>query len=646
MTAWHDQPPVSRRQVRQTERDENVDPQSTPDQADPGQTNPGQTNLGQTGLRQTTPEDTSFAGIARQGWEAEARRASAPQGAPESRAESGVTRGRRVQQPATNERAADTEPEPLAYITQARPQVPSYDGASFRGRAISALPPGADLSERDEARSAQDQPEFRNREFSPPETGRSAFRPAGPPLHWAPPSVITAPQPIDAAAIAAAPPAPSAEASGPEPVLTRRQMRELGIGGFVKTPTENDEAELAAATAASAHAQAEAVPVVEAPVQALSAPAVPVQPVTVEGAFVTERPRFRDRASRATVDPELEREEASRAQRSTDSTQAPHTPDEPVAEPPALVEPPLRALFSGAIPTLIVEAPGAAVPAAHNPVSDMPASDITVAEIVEASPAPSDGSPIHFVSTPVFAADSVVEPEVVVAELEPHQAEAPAFEDLLFPGGQPVETMVEPEHADAVPMTFEAFLGAQQAPAPGATDASPSHSVAAADDTYVPPVGHWSTQALIDDDEQVQENTFARDVGATSGAITTSALVLPSMPTGEDIMGPLSGTGEILITGSVSLPSSMGTTGVHPARYDHSDVDALLEADDREDSDPESAPVRAIRAISTNTASGDVINSMKPRKASRLPLVLIVSAAVMAVGVVVLLVAGFIFKIF
>ena len=111
-------------------------------------------------------------------------------------------------------------------------------------------------------------------------------------------------------------------------------------------------------------------------------------------------------------------------------------------------------------------------------------------------------------------------------------------------------------------------------------------------------------------------------------------------------MGPLSGTGEILITGSINLPSSIGSTGVHPARYDHSDVDALLEADDREDSDPESAPVRAIRAISTNTGSGDVINSMKPQKTSRLPLILIVSAAVMAVGVIVLLVAGLIFKIF
>ena len=47
MTAWHDQPPVSRRQVRQTERGEDVDALSTPEQ--------------------NAPEDISFTGIARQG---------------------------------------------------------------------------------------------------------------------------------------------------------------------------------------------------------------------------------------------------------------------------------------------------------------------------------------------------------------------------------------------------------------------------------------------------------------------------------------------------------------------------------------------------------------------------------------------------
>ena len=640
MTAWHDQPPVSRRQVRQTERDENVDPQSTPEQ--------------------NAPEDTSFAGIARQGWEAEARRASAPEGPPEISADAAVARGRRVQQPATNEREVGFEPEPLAYITQARPQVPSYDGASFRGRAISAVPYDSVEPSSSVPAPAADQPDFRTRDFSPSETGRSAFRPVGPPLNWAPPVVVPVPRPIAAAAIGAAPPAAAVEASQPEPILTRRQMRELGIGGFVTTPNENDEAERAAA--ALVQAQPEAAPVGEAPVEAAPVEADPVaeasvaepavEEAPVEEAPATERPRFRDRTSRATVDPDLEREEATRAQESPDSAQTPDPAPALVTEPPALIEPPVRRPFTGVIPTVIPEDPIAAVRTNAMPAAGVPVADITVAEIVEATPAPvAVSSPIEFVSTPVVTVNSVVEPEVVVAELEPHQAEAPAFEDLLFPSGQPVETTVEPEHADAVPTTFDAFLGAPEAPAPtvaGAAlgTAAPTAAVAAADDSYVPPVGHWSTQALIDDDEQVQENNFARDVGATSGAITTSALVLPSMPTGEDLMGPLSGTGEILITGSINLPSSMGSTGVHPALYDHSDVDTLLEADDREDSDPESAPVRAIRAISTNTASGDVINSMKPRKASRLPLILIVSAAVMAVGVVVLLVAGLIFKIF
>ena len=582
MTAWHDQPPVSRRQVRQSQRDEDVTSLSSPEQ--------------------NAPEDTSFAGIARQGWEAEARRASSPQGPPESRANSAVARGRRVQQPASNERVSETESEAetesLARVTQSRPQVPSYDGASFRDRAISAVP-----------------------------------------------------QPITAQAIEAESPtpAPSADTSRPEPVLTRRQMRELGIGGFVTSPSENDEAERAAAASAPAQPASapaevaapvdvdpvEEAPAEEAPVEAAPVSEAPVEDAPVEEAAVEEavaigRPRFRDRARRATVDPELEREEARRAQELTGSAQTSDSAPKLAAEPPALVEPPVRQLFTGAIPVKNLGTPIAAV---SPPIVSAPIES-----------APVESSPIQFVSTPVFSIDPAGEPEVIIAELESSSTKESAFEDLLFPSGEALETTIEPKRADAMPTTFDAFRGAPDAPTPDVADAATA--VASADGTYVPPIGHWSTQALIDDDEQVQENTFARDVGATSGAITTSALVLPSMPTGEDIMGPLSGTGEILITGSINLPSSMGSTGVHPARYDHSDVDALLEADDREDSDPESAPVRAIRAVSTNTASGDVINSMKPRKASRLPIILIVSAAVMAVGVVVLLVAGLIFKIF
>ncbi|MHB1171718.1 MAG: hypothetical protein ACYCZY_04350 [Lacisediminihabitans sp.] len=182
-------------------------------------------------------------------------------------------------------------------------------------------------------------------------------------------------------------------------------------------------------------------------------------------------------------------------------------------------------------------------------------------------------------------------------------------------------------------------------PAPQAEPASESADPASAEN-YTLPVGHWSTQAAIDDEIQVYENTLSRDVGVTSGAITTSTLVVSSIPTVKDLMGPLSSTGEILVTGTIDLPRSLGSTGVHPARYDHSDVDALLEADDREDSAVDSAPVRASRAVSTHTSARDVIAANKPPRNGRLPMVLAVTAAVMAVGVVVLIVGGMIFKIF
>lgn len=182
-------------------------------------------------------------------------------------------------------------------------------------------------------------------------------------------------------------------------------------------------------------------------------------------------------------------------------------------------------------------------------------------------------------------------------------------------------------------------------PAPQFAAAPPVAEAPAGPAPYTPPVGHWSTQAEIDDGEQFQENTLSRNIGATSGAITTSALVIPSIPS-VDALRPFGTTGEILITGTIDLPRSIGSIGTQPGRYDHSDVDALIEAGDREDSAPDSAPVRAIRAVSTHSSTRGVIQTKKPKGNSRLPIVLAVAAAAMAVGVIVLFVAGMIFKIF
>jgi hypothetical protein len=132
---------------------------------------------------------------------------------------------------------------------------------------------------------------------------------------------------------------------------------------------------------------------------------------------------------------------------------------------------------------------------------------------------------------------------------------------------------------------------------------------------------------------------------SSGGAITTSALVLPSIPQAGDITRPISNTGEILITGSVELPSSLGSTGSYPTHFDRSDVDAIIAADDREDSTAGSAPVRAIRAVSTNNDSPALLAETRATE-SRTPFVLAIIAGATLVIAVGLVIAGFIFNVF
>jgi len=167
-----------------------------------------------------------------------------------------------------------------------------------------------------------------------------------------------------------------------------------------------------------------------------------------------------------------------------------------------------------------------------------------------------------------------------------------------------------------------------------------------ADKVYTVPTGHWSTQGAIDDETQPGGIALSRNVAAAGSPVTASHLVISSIPTANDLLLPFSATGEIMVTGTIDLPRSLGTTGAHPARYDHSDVDALLEASDREDSNVDSAPVRAVRAVSTHTSSRGLIGSVKPPRSSRLPMVLAISTAAVAAAVVVLFVAGFVLHLF
>ena len=161
----------------------------------------------------------------------------------------------------------------------------------------------------------------------------------------------------------------------------------------------------------------------------------------------------------------------------------------------------------------------------------------------------------------------------------------------------------------------------------------------AAEATWTPPVGHWSTQADLDD--EFPETTINRRVG--SGSTATSALVLPTVPNG-DIRGPLTSTGEIMLTGSIDLPHSLSSTGATD-RFEHDGIDAMFDMSDREVISTDSAPVRAVRAVSTHQTGHGVTHTQKP-KGTRALTALLISASSMAVVVAGLLVAAFAFNIF
>ncbi len=591
MTAWQDQPPLSRRQARQTERAEAAE--------------------GRVDVAAPASDPTEFAGFPREGWEAQARRQSGEQPtverpAAERSSDEAAPLSRRAQralQPVA-------PPEPLDYATQGGPR-PAAEPAPAEGDAPQFR------------RRAQSDPDggqpYRVRDFSP-EGRRSAFAPTTPeqvpptdldyrtqgtPLSIAPPTgssgeptPVVTPRPAFVAPVAPA-------ASGvpiEERTLTRRELRALenaNSGGirfdiasplvssaFVAQPTEH--------AGETDRAQPESAAASEAPAEA--APAAPAE----DGLAIFAPPALVEPAA-PTVEPQRLRERIRESVSDADAAASGDLSAASLAEFDSLTSRPQPAAFP----------PPASAPAPF-PLAGVRAPEET-AERTDA--APSAPAPTPVTENPAPSTPAVFAPPV---------AQAPAFP--------------APAPAAAPAPARPAF----DAPAP----TEPARFTPANDTGgFTRPTGHWSTQALIDDDEQV-ETTLSRNIGATSGAITTNALVIPSLPS-EELLRPLGSTGEILITGTIDLPRSMGSTGAHPERYDHSDVDALLEASDREDSaDNDSAPVRAIRAVSTHTGAGAVLEAAKPHAGSRVPLILAISGAAIAVGVVVLVVAGIFFGVF
>jgi hypothetical protein len=197
-----------------------------------------------------------------------------------------------------------------------------------------------------------------------------------------------------------------------------------------------------------------------------------------------------------------------------------------------------------------------------------------------------------------------------------------------------------------------------RADAPAADAQTPAPSPAAAASTaqeptgLTPPLGHWSIDRDDDShietigrrDDQTFDDLVGRGIGAGGIPTTTNALILPAIPR-QGNTGPITSTGEIMITGSIDLPRSLGATGQHPNLFDSSEMDRMLDQLDEGGHHNDVAPVSASRAVSTHTSTRGVMTPPRKRGAS-LPTVLAITAAVLAIGVLSLFVVGYAFNIY
>ena len=219
-------------------------------------------------------------------------------------------------------------------------------------------------------------------------------------------------------------------------------------------------------------------------------------------------------------------------------------------------------------------------------------------------------------------------PEAVPAHEEPvpPAADAPQEPDVRPDDPeQPVESVPEPTPAkagysfpDIAPLDeqISVFDDPSQRTAPG--------PAAAAD-----------AGASGDFDELISRAVAQESATSTTN---TSALILPALPDTGDLSGPLGNTCELFITGSISLPKSLGETGGHVPMADAGEVDGL--EDLGFDAVPATSnpilPVSAARAVSAVGASGPVVEQETKEK-SKLPLVLIITGGALVVAVVALL---------
>ena len=125
---------------------------------------------------------------------------------------------------------------------------------------------------------------------------------------------------------------------------------------------------------------------------------------------------------------------------------------------------------------------------------------------------------------------------------------------------------------------------------------------------------------------------------STASVATPSALILSQAPEAPSLSGPITATGEIILTGSYRLPDGLGSSGADPRSTDDKQTDAvLIDGELPPSSSP--TPIAASAAVSTIRGADEVIRPPAPEKGNRLVLALAITAGVLMIAVIGVLVA-------
>lgn len=286
------------------------------------------------------------------------------------------------------------------------------------------------------------------------------------------------------------------------------------------------------------------------------------------------------------------------------------TPEQPVSPP--LTRRQLREMRNTAA-TPIITPEMAEAPAAEDEqsVSDETAEAVVITDTTETPTAPpSDESEIELVEVaspaPVVDEDVAPEPQQIV--------------DL----DGPVLTRRQARERERLRTASVSVIPAVDRDAAG--ENAPSEA----------PAPGYAGGLLAGDGIEVElpsafDPVLGRGSDATGSISTANALILSQTPETDALTSPVTATGEVLVTGSLLLPDSFGSTGTVPGTADGKDVDSvLLDGELPATSSP--TPIAASAAISTIKSAEDVIKPPTPDKSNRLMLALVITAGALAIA--------------